>query len=108
MVRILSICRHCGDVEVTLDDISVQVWIDTDHGEYTLQCPNCANVTVWPATPETVDLLVASGAVMETVARGPGRPTPTGTGHRPRTSSGPDSAARRRRRILGHHPRRRD
>ena len=107
MVRILTICQHCGDVEVTLDDISVQVWLDTDHGEYTLQCPNCATVTVWPASPETIDLLVASGAAIETVPRGSGRTSPTGSGHRPRTSPGSASVARSRRRILGRHPRRR-
>jgi len=107
MVRILTTCRHCGDVEVTLDDIRVQVWLETDHGEYTLHCPSCATVTVRPANPETIDLLAASGAAMETVLRGSGRTSPTGSGHRPRTSPGPAAASRRRRRILGRHPRRR-
>jgi hypothetical protein len=72
-----------------------------------LQCPTCATVTVWPANPATIDLLAASGAAMETVSRGPGRASAPGSGHRPRTSAGPASVARPRRRILGRHPRRR-
>ena len=69
MVRILTTCQNCGDVEVTLDDIGVRVWIDSDHGEYTLQCPSCATATVWSASSETIALLVASGAALETVVR---------------------------------------
>jgi hypothetical protein len=107
MVRILTICQQCGDVEVTLDDIGLQVWGDARHGEYTLQCPICETATVWPANQETIDLLVVSGAAMESVPRRPGRTFPTASGHRPRTSPSSAPVARRRRRAFGRHLRRR-
>ena len=91
MTRILTTCRQCGDIEATLDDISVQIWSDTDHGEYTLRCPICAAVTVWPASPSVIDLLAAST---------------TGSSHRPRAGESPNPAERRPR-TPGRHLRRR-
>lgn len=106
MARILTTCRSCGDVEVTLDDISVQMWGDTDHGEYTLRCPVCATVTVWPATPSVIDLLAASGVRLATGPDRSGRPSTTGSSHRPRAGEGPNPAGRRRP-TPGRHLRRR-
>lgn len=96
MARILTTCRQCGDVEVTLDDISVRVWGDTGHGEYTLCCPVCAMVTVWPATPTVIDLLAASGATLATGPARPARPSAAGSSHRAKAAEGPKPGGRRR------------
>lgn len=108
MVRILTICQHCGDVEVTLDDISVRVWAGTDQGEYTLQCPECTAATVWAANPETIDVLAASGAELQPVGGVSTRALPVDSSRRSGPSAVPASAgARRRRRARGRSSRRR-
>lgn len=94
MVRVLAICRQCGDVEVTLDDIRLRVWTDSDRGEYTLHCPDCATPSVWAAGPETIDLLVASGASFESVSVGP---RPSGSPDRPSRPGAPGAPAARHR-----------
>lgn len=66
MATIRASCEECGDVELTTADVRVRVCINDNRGEYSFRCPACAMTVVKPAEARTIDLLVASGVVMDT------------------------------------------
>ncbi len=59
-------CPDCGDVELTTEDVTVRVCLDDNRGEYRFTCPRCRTTVVKSAEHRTIDLLVASGAHMDT------------------------------------------
>ncbi|MGH9149266.1 MAG: hypothetical protein ACRD0D_11605 [Acidimicrobiales bacterium] len=61
MATIRASCPACGDVELTSQDVSVQVCADTNEGSYSFRCPSCAVAVSKPAEGRIVDLLVSSG-----------------------------------------------
>jgi hypothetical protein len=61
MATIRATCIDCGDVEMTSDDVSVRVCIDTGRGSYTFRCPRCSMAVAKLAEPRIVELLLASG-----------------------------------------------
>ena len=66
MATIRASCPTCGDVELTTADVRVRVCINDDRGEYSFRCPVCRMTVVKGAEPRTIDLLVASGVVLDT------------------------------------------
>lgn len=61
MTTIRASCTICGDVELTVADVEVRVCDTTDAGEYTFDCPRCAQAVRRSADAHIIDLLVASG-----------------------------------------------
>ncbi len=66
MATIRASCQTCGDVELTTRDVRVRVCLDDNRGEYAFRCPACRMTVVKAAEPRTVDLLVASGVLLDT------------------------------------------
>ena len=56
MATIRATCIDCGDVEMTSDDVSVRVCIDTGRGSYTFRCPRCSMAVAKLAEPRIVEL----------------------------------------------------
>src|SRR3546814_2348828 len=59
-------CGDCGDVELRVNDLRVRICGDADAGSYVFRCPSCRMSVVKPAEARIVDMLVASGAKLET------------------------------------------
>lgn len=51
----------CGDVEMTSEDVTVSVNVDSGHGMYSFLCPTCSTPITKDAEPRDIELLVASG-----------------------------------------------
>ena len=61
MTTIRASCPSCGDVELTVRDVTVRVCAADNRGSYAFQCPQCRVAVAKPAEPRIVDLLVSSG-----------------------------------------------
>ena len=64
MTTIRASCPTCGDVELTVKDVTVRVCAEDNSGTYSFICPECAHAVSKPAEPRIVDLLVSSGVRM--------------------------------------------
>ncbi|MFM7059992.1 MAG: hypothetical protein ACKOZL_02240 [Actinomycetes bacterium] len=65
MTTIRANCPECGDVQLKVDDLTVRVCADDEHGAYTFRCPSCATVVVKDASRRIIDLLVSSGVELQ-------------------------------------------
>lgn len=54
-------CQDCGDVELTVSELSVRVCDSAPQSSYVFRCPTCQMTVAKPAEQRIVDLLVASG-----------------------------------------------
>ena len=61
VATIRASCPTCGDVELTSQDVSVQVCISNNQGSYAFRCPSCRVAVSKAAEQRIVDLLVSSG-----------------------------------------------
>jgi hypothetical protein len=61
VATIRASCPTCGDVELTSNDVSVQVCATNNQGSYAFQCPACRVAVSKLAEQRIVDLLVSSG-----------------------------------------------
>ena len=66
MTTIRASCPTCGDVELTVKDVTVRVCSNDDSGAYSFRCPDCRMAVVKPAEARIVDLLVQSGVRLQT------------------------------------------
>ena len=64
MTTIRASCPSCGDVDLTVEDVSVHVCADDRRGSYSFRCPECHMAVSKPAEPNVVDILVSSGVRM--------------------------------------------
>ena len=64
MTTIRASCPSCGDVDLTVEDVSVYVCADDRRGSYSFRCPECQLAVSKPAEPNVVDILVSSGVRM--------------------------------------------
>jgi predicted RNA-binding Zn-ribbon protein involved in translation (DUF1610 family) len=59
-------CPMCGDVQLTIDELTVRVGTDeTEGGTYRFVCPKCREEVVRRASPRIVELLMSAGAPHE-------------------------------------------
>ena len=65
MTTIRASCPTCGDVELTIPDVTVRVCAADNRGSYTFRCPDCRASVSKDAEPRIVDLLVSSGVKLE-------------------------------------------
>jgi predicted RNA-binding Zn-ribbon protein involved in translation (DUF1610 family) len=61
MATVRASCPECGDVEMSIRQVRVEVCRTTDVSTYSFQCPGCAVRVCKPAAPHVVDTLVAAG-----------------------------------------------
>ncbi|MEX2292487.1 MAG: hypothetical protein WD691_01765 [Acidimicrobiales bacterium] len=54
-------CQECGDVELTVGELSVRVCETATQSSYVFRCPTCQMTVSKPAEQRIIDLLVASG-----------------------------------------------
>jgi hypothetical protein len=54
-------CATCGDVELTVDQLTAIVCATTNEGSYAFQCPDCHMAVVKPAEAHVVELLASAG-----------------------------------------------
>ena len=64
MTTIRASCPSCGDVDLTVGDVSVRVCANDQSGSYTFRCPECEMAVAKSADPNVVELLVSSGVKM--------------------------------------------
>src|SRR5205085_9057911 len=64
VTTIRASCPSCGDVDLTVEDVSVYVCADDRRGSYSFRCPACQLAVSKPAEPNVVDILVSSGVRM--------------------------------------------
>ena len=65
VTTIRASCPSCGDVDLTVRDVSVRVCANDHSGSYTFRCPECELAVAKQADPTVVDLLVSSGVKMD-------------------------------------------
>lgn len=71
MVQVIARCPQCGDVELSIDAVSVLVDERRGSGAYSFSCPGCGHVTSRRVSPRMTDTLVSSGAAHSVVATAP-------------------------------------
>lgn len=71
MTTIKTTCGTCGDVELTPDDLALELDADGDAGSYRFVCPTCGELSRRPASARVVSVLLATGVAYEIVPSGP-------------------------------------
>ena len=61
MATVRASCPDCGDVEMSIRQVRVEVCRTTEVSTYSFQCPSCRVRVCKPAAPHVVDTLVAAG-----------------------------------------------
>ncbi|HZN12860.1 MAG TPA: hypothetical protein VFB78_01220 [Acidimicrobiales bacterium] len=54
-------CPTCGDVELTVDQLTAIVCATNNEGSYAFQCPECGMAVVKEAEAHVVELLASAG-----------------------------------------------
>ena len=60
-------CPACGDVELTVDQLTAIVCARTNESSYAFQCPDCSVAVVKPAEAHVVDLLASAGVKLSVI-----------------------------------------
>jgi hypothetical protein len=75
MTTIRATCATCGDVELTVADVTVMITPGSGDGTYAFGCPLCDTVVVKDCPSHTIDLLISAGVHYSMVAL-PHEPVP--------------------------------
>jgi hypothetical protein len=70
MTTIRTTCRRCGDVELTPEDLSLELVPSSGEGTYRFDCPVCGVTRRRPASHRVVSILLATGVVYDVVDEG--------------------------------------
>lgn len=65
MARIKATCPSCGDVELTVPQVSVRLCTTTGEGDYRFSCPECMQTVERAGAQRAVELLIAAGVRVE-------------------------------------------
>ena len=68
MTTIRTTCPTCGDVELTVDDVGLEMAVGAEEGQYRFDCPFCGATQRRPASRRVVSVLLATGVAYEIVA----------------------------------------
>jgi predicted RNA-binding Zn-ribbon protein involved in translation (DUF1610 family) len=68
MTTIRTTCPTCGDVELTVDDVGLEMAVGAEEGQYRFSCPFCGTTQRRPASRRVVSVLLATGVTYEIVA----------------------------------------
>lgn len=58
-------CPSCGDVELTVGELTVRVCSADDRSAYRFRCPGCTKVVFKDTNRRVADLLVSSGVELD-------------------------------------------
>ncbi|MCA1840783.1 MAG: hypothetical protein ABR507_00800 [Actinomycetota bacterium] len=61
MTNIRATCPGCGEVDLTADDIELQISHDEDESVYSFSCPKCVTDVSKPADARIIQLLLSGG-----------------------------------------------
>jgi len=61
MATVRASCQDCGDVELTTQQVQIQVCSATDEGTYSFLCPSCRLIVNKPAEQRVIELLISTG-----------------------------------------------
>lgn len=64
MATVRANCAECGDVEMSIRQVQVEVCDSTDVSTYSFLCPKCRLRVSKAAAPHVVETLVAAGVAM--------------------------------------------
>jgi predicted RNA-binding Zn-ribbon protein involved in translation (DUF1610 family) len=64
MTTIKTTCSRCGDVELTPQDLVLELG-DGSAGAYRFSCPLCGEIERRGATPRVVSILLATGVPLD-------------------------------------------
>jgi len=67
MTTIRTTCPSCGDVELTVDDVGLEMAVGAEEGRYRFECPFCGTTQRRPASRRVVSVLLATGVSYEIV-----------------------------------------
>lgn len=59
--RFKATCGTCGDVELGVEELDVEVRTAHGDGIYAFRCPGCFDRVAHPAPPRLIDLLISTG-----------------------------------------------
>jgi hypothetical protein len=65
MTTIRTSCQRCGDVELTPDDLRLELSPATGEGSYLFACPFCGATQRRPASHRVVSILLATGVAYD-------------------------------------------
>lgn len=68
MTTIRTTCTACGDVELTISDVGLELAAGADEGRYRFDCPFCGATQRRPASQRVVSVLLATGVGYDIVA----------------------------------------
>ena len=71
MTTIKTTCSQCGDVELTPDDLALELEPSEETGVYRFSCPTCGQIERRPANARVVSVLLATGVTYEVVRPDP-------------------------------------
>jgi len=71
MTTIKTTCSTCGDVELTPDDLALELEPSEESGSYRFNCPVCGLVERRPANARVVSVLLATGVTYEVIRPDP-------------------------------------
>ena len=71
MTTIKTTCHWCGDVELTLEELALELNPTQDAGTYRFVCPGCSSLQRRPANARVVSVLLATGVAFEVVTTAP-------------------------------------
>jgi hypothetical protein len=71
MTTIKTTCSQCGDVELTPDDLALELEPSEETGVYRFTCPTCSQIERRPANARVVSVLLATGVAYEVVRPDP-------------------------------------
>lgn len=61
MALVRATCSDCGDVEMSSNELSVRICLDTDEATYLFRCPLCRMTEVKSADTYVVEILSQAG-----------------------------------------------
>jgi len=67
MTTIRTTCERCGDVELTVADVGLELEAEGAEGRYRFRCPFCMTTRWKPANRRVVGILLATGVEYEIV-----------------------------------------
>jgi len=68
MTTIRTTCSDCGEIQLTVGDVELELSPGTDGGHYRFDCPVCGTTQRRPATARVVSILLATGVDYTVVA----------------------------------------
>lgn len=71
MTTIKTTCHWCGDVELGLEELALELNPSQDAGTYRFICPVCSSLQRRPANARVVSVLLATGVAFEVVTTTP-------------------------------------